>query len=273
MITQQYEHHLDLRQDKLCPFKFKTCTDVYNSVCNWHHNIELLLVTGGEGRIQYGSDDFSIKEHDMITVNSEVLHRIYSASGISFTYALIDESFCIQNGLETRSRCFERIFTSESLENALLNSHRIYDEYKKTQNPINTARLRCATLNLIIELCTHHTSEPQTSASSHSLSEKYVKKALEYIGEHYSEPISLEDVARICGITKYHLVREFKKHTGQTVFVYINILRCKKAELCMLRGMTVTEAARESGFENPSYFSRTYKKLMGRSPSSEKENR
>ena len=273
MITQQYEHHLDLRQDKLCPFKFKSCTDVYNTVCNWHHNIELLLVTSGEGRIQYGSDDFSIKEHDMITVNSEVLHRVYSASGISFTYVLIDESFCIQNGLETRSRCFERLFTSESLENTLLNAQRIYDEYQINQSPINTARLRCAALNLVIELCAHHTSQPQKSMSAHSMSEKYVKKALEYISEHYSEPILLEDVARICGITKYHLVREFKKHTGQTVFVYINVLRCKKAELCILRGMTVTEAARESGFESPSYFSRTYKKLMGRSPSSEKESR
>ena len=270
MITQTYEHHLELRKDKLCPFKFKECECVYNSVCNWHHNIEILLVTEGCGRIQYGSDDMPIEAHDMILVNSGVLHRVYSETGISFTYVIIDESFCIENGIEMKNRTFEPKFKSESVENTLLSAHARFAAYKDDPSPIRTASMRCAVLALVIEICTNHTVDTDGRPQSHSASEQYIKQALEYLGEHYAEPISLEEVASLCGITKYHLARIFKIYTGQTLFTYVNILRCKKAELCLSDGMTVTEASRECGFESLSYFSRTYKKLIGYSPSSKK---
>ena len=270
MIQQTYEHHLELRQDKLCPFKFKECRDVFNSVCNWHHNIEILLVTAGEGRIQYGSDDFEISRHDVIVVNSELLHRVYSESGIDFTYVLIDESFCSENGIELNIRTFDRRIRSQALEDSYLKAQKCYDEYKSSPTPINVAKARCSTLSLAIELLENHTVKSVPSEHKYSASEQYVKKALEYIGDHYAEPIALERVAAECGITKYHLARVFKTCTGKTLFTHVNILRCRKAELCISAGMTVTEAARESGFESPSYFSRTYKKLMGKTPSSEK---
>lgn len=90
---------------------------------------------------------------------------------------------------------------------------------------------------------------------------------VEYMNDHYNKRISLDEIAEHVGFNKFYLIREFKKYTGQTPFTYINILRCKKARLCILEGMTVTEAANESGFDTLSYFSRTYSKLMGQSPS------
>ena len=72
-------------------------------------------------------------------------------------------------------------------------------------------------------------------------------------------------------ITKFHLIREFKRYTGQTVFTYINILKCKKAQSCLMDGLTVTETATECGFDNVSYFSQVYKKIMGVSPNKTKK--
>ena len=109
MSTQQYEHHLTLKQDKLCPFRFKSSRNLRNSVCNWHRNIEILLVTDGEGRIQYSSDDVALTKHDIVVVNTGELHRVYSEKGISFNYVIIDESFCRENGIDTSERCFDRI--------------------------------------------------------------------------------------------------------------------------------------------------------------------
>ena len=270
MITQTYEHHLELRQDKMCPFKFKKCEDTYNSICNWHHNVEILLVTEGCGRIQYGSLDFAIEKHDFIIVNSEILHRVYSDKGVSFIYVLIDESFPLENGIELKSRIFETKIRSDSLEALYLDAYKSFDDYKKSPSSINTARARCSALALIIELCSNHIIRSEDRPKALSVSEKYVKETLSYLGDHFSEPIVLEELADRCGITKYHLARVFKAYTGQTLFTYVNILRCKRAELCLSKGMTVTEAAEKCGFENLSYFSRTYKKIIGHSPSSEK---
>ena len=92
-----------------------------------------------------------------------------------------------------------------------------------------------------------------------------------YMEYRYNEQIGLDDLAKFCGITKHHLSREFKRFTGQTVLTYLNTLRCKSAEVCLSEGMSVTETAFECGFESVSYFSRTYKKIMGAPPSAAKK--
>lgn len=268
MSTQQYEHHLAIRQDKLCPFRFKSSNNLRTSICNWHRNIEVLLVTDGEGRIQYSSDDFSLRKHDVVIINTGELHRVYSDSKISFDYLIVDESFCGENGINTSERLFERVFHCEDTEKMFRFAYERYKLYKDEPTSINTLKLRLAVLELLAKLYEDHSSPMSKVRVDLSTPQDYIKKVLEYLAEHYTEELTLEGVASICGITKYHLAREFKRYTGQTVVTYINTLRCKKAEICLSDGMTVTEAASESGFDSISYFSRTYKKLMGVSPSS-----
>ena len=70
MSTQQYEHHLTLKQDKLCPFKFKSLNNFRDTICNWHRNIEIMLVTEGEGRVQYSSEDIALSKGDIVVVNT-----------------------------------------------------------------------------------------------------------------------------------------------------------------------------------------------------------
>jgi len=77
----------------------------------------------------------------------------------------------------------------------------------------------------------------------------------------------------MCNITKYHLIREFKRYTGQTICTYVNILKCKRAEAFLVQGLTVTETATECGFDNVSYFSQVYKKIMGISPKKVKKQK
>ena len=270
MSDQVYEHHLSLKQDKLCPFIIKASKNLRNTICNWHTNIEILLVTSGEGHIQYNSSDFQLGEHCIVVVNSGDLHRVYSDSVISFNYMIIDESFCNENGIHTGERRFDHIFKCDITEHAFLNAYKEYQNYKNNPSAIITARLRRAVLDLLIELYEKHSTDARIDATVERSPRDYVKNALDYLAEHFTEPLTLEAVADVCGITKFHLAREFKRYTGQTVITYINILRCKKAEVCLSEGMTVTEAACESGFDSISYFSRTYKKLMGISPSSKK---
>ena len=270
MGEQQYEHHITIRRDKLCPFIHRSLKNLHTSVCNWHRNLEIMLVTHGEGRMQYGCDDLAIGEHDVIVVNSGALHRPYSDSGVSFNYIIIDEGFCTENGISTSDILFCRQFKSDVVERICLDVASRYERYKKEPTAVNIARLRLSMLTLVLELCENYTEVGAERSLNRGGAENYVKNALEYLAEHYSERVALEDVAEVCGITKYHLAREFKRYTGQTVVTYINILRCKKAEACLTEGMTVTEAAMECGFDSISYFSRTYKKLMGVPPSSKK---
>ena len=73
-------------------------------------------------------------------------------------------------------------------------------------------------------------------------------------------------------LSKYYFCRIFKNITGSTVIKYLNMYRCMKARELLSSGKyTVSEAALECGFENMSYFSKTYKAYSGSVPSMAKK--
>ena len=94
-----------------------------------------------------------------------------------------------------------------------------------------------------------------------------VKKVLLYIRENYRTRITLDSVAKHVLTDKYTLCKLFKKSTGQTIFENINAYRCMRAAEYIAHGTTVCEAASLCGFDNNSFFTKTFKKYMGVLPS------
>ena len=88
-----------------------------------------------------------------------------------------------------------------------------------------------------------------------------------YIQKNFADKLTLDSLAENVNVCKNHLAREFKKYTRITIVEYINSLRCKNAQMCILNGESIATAAVVSGFDNLSYFSRTYKKHIGFLPS------
>ena len=94
-----------------------------------------------------------------------------------------------------------------------------------------------------------------------------IAPAVDYIRQNYRMAISVSDLTELCGISDEYLRRLFRSYLGQTPLEYIHTLRLSHARELLLNGMSVTDAAAESGFENPNYFSRLYKKHYKISPS------
>lgn len=95
-----------------------------------------------------------------------------------------------------------------------------------------------------------------------------IQKAVAYIGSHYAEPITLQDVAAACGMSKYGLSRRFNAETGTSFKTYLNRIRVRAAkELLSQPSVNVSEACFAVGFNDLSYFSRVFRRIDGRSPS------
>ena len=272
-MLAKYESHKKLRLDRLCPFLVHYKSRAFNAVCNWHPNLEVILVLDGNGHMQYGADTLSIQSGDILIINPNVLHRCHRSEDMIYHCIIIDEAFCAENGILTDQLLFVRHFRdarTEALCKSIADSYRCYQSDK---TPLNGAKARHSVLSLLVDLCENHSADPKSIAAKEkgqSHSEMYVKIVASYLEEHCYDPVSLDQLAQLCGISKCHLSREFKRYTGQTVLTYVNLIRCMHAQQRLASGMTVTEAALESGFESVSYFSRTYKKLMGSVPSKEK---
>jgi len=267
MKPNRYEHHLTIAQNELCPFKLKTQIDSMDAPLNWHENIEVLMVVGGQGTLIYEAKAYPLAQGDIVVVNSGDMHRVYSYCGITYHYLIIDKKFCESNGIPVRTCRFVEKFKDAEINQVFEQIIQAFRQVCDNKHFLSVATMRKWVLTLLIDLCDRHTYSGPETAANKNVSKENIKKMVAYINDHYSSRISLDEIAEHVGFNKYYLAREFKKHTGQTPFTYINILRCKKARLCISEGMTVTEAASESGFDTLSYFSRTYSKLMGQPPS------
>ena len=95
-----------------------------------------------------------------------------------------------------------------------------------------------------------------------------IHRCIQYIGEHYSEPITLRQAAEHVYLTPPYLCRIFKKETGITFNEYLNRIRVNKAkELLANRKLRLTDISLLVGFEDQSYFTKVFKRITGMLPS------
>jgi YesN/AraC family two-component response regulator len=94
-----------------------------------------------------------------------------------------------------------------------------------------------------------------------------VRRALAFMREHFTEEITLDDVARAASVSRFHFCRLFHRETGVTFHEYLHELRVSRAKTLLVdRHLTVSEAAYTVGFNDLSHFDRTFRKIVGSSP-------
>jgi two-component system response regulator YesN len=92
-------------------------------------------------------------------------------------------------------------------------------------------------------------------------------RALVYIERHFSEEITLEDIAREAGLSRYHFCRLFRHETGSTFLEYLQSVRVRQAQALLADPyLRITEVAYTVGFGDLSHFDRTFRRMVGLSP-------
>ena len=264
MTRRIFETHI--MEDAALPFIFhldyvasgpRTCV-------NWHSNIEILYCVSGAGDVKYDLNEYPMEKGELCIINSNVLHGIHTDSTVEYYCLIIDRDFCADNGIATDEIYFQAIVRDRVIKNLF---ERVIAAYAD-DGLCRIAKIRQAVLGLLIELREHHTLESDAAAESKaSLTIERVKVCMEYINRNFTHALTLDEIALQAGVSKFHLAREFKQVTEQTIFTYLNIIRCKEAKRLISDGMSVSAAAISCGFDNLSYFTRVYKRYTGQLPS------
>lgn len=94
-----------------------------------------------------------------------------------------------------------------------------------------------------------------------------IQRLIEYITEHYAEPLMLPDLAEMLHLSPVYLSTLFHRDMGVPLKRYINQIRINNAENLLINKVcNVSEAAEASGFTDVAYFSRTFTKMKGYNP-------
>ena len=102
----------------------------------------------------------------------------------------------------------------------------------------------------------------------------YLERALQYIAERYSYPITVEDVAAYTGVSRSYLFRIFQKLMNKSPKDYLADYRLRQScQLLAESKLSITAVAHSVGFEDNLYFSKAFKKYTGKTPSQYREQR
>ncbi|MCR5656940.1 MAG: response regulator [Butyrivibrio sp.] len=101
-----------------------------------------------------------------------------------------------------------------------------------------------------------------------------IKTSKRYIEENFAKDISLDDVSRVVNISPYYFSKIFKEESGLNFIEYLTNIRIDKAkELLLNSDYSMKEICSMCGYTDPNYFSRSFKKNVGVTPTEYKESR
>jgi two-component system response regulator YesN len=123
-------------------------------------------------------------------------------------------------------------------------------------------------LDKILEAC--HNIKGKREEKSNTV----IETAQAYIQENYARDISLDDVSKAVNISPYYFSKIFKEGTGEGFVEYLTNIRIEKAkELLSTTEYSMREICSMCGYSDPNYFSRSFKKKIGVTPTEYKVGR
>jgi len=96
-----------------------------------------------------------------------------------------------------------------------------------------------------------------------------LRRVRAYIDGHIGEHISLDELARQAGVSRFHFARQFRLSTGESPMGYLRRVRIERSKsILQSRETTIAEVAVRLGFSDQSHFTRIFGRLVGVSPGS-----
>lgn len=244
---------------------------------HFHDFHKILIHLSGNTSYSIEGQTFDLQADDIVFVSAGEVHRpifhdnsTYERIIIYVSKEFLDEysregndlSYCFRNAIENNShvlrlRAFKNSRVAASVSK-LINNLGV-DAYA------NELLMQVLFLEFMVELNRAALSN-EVEYLSTSYSGSKINPIIQYINEHLNEPLSVDGIASIFYLSRYHLMHTFKEETGYTIGNYITMKRLSVAQGLIDSGVPIASASEQAGFGTYSTFLRAYKKTYGTSP-------
>ena len=254
------------------PIDFKTVK------IHWHEEVELIVIKKGEGIVSVDLTEYEVHTGDAVFVMSGQLHSIsqLNKSVMEYENILFKPSMLKSGGHDL---CWESFISpllsaSVSVPPVIRADNKIHfklAEYIQTIDKLcdeKNSGYQVAVkgyLYLMVNLLVSESIPKAEKAHVKQLDK--IKAVLSYIDEHYSESISVEDMAALCFYSKSYFMKFFKECMGTSFISYLNDYRLEiAAKMLLAADDNILDISSACGFDNLSYFTRSFKKKYGVTP-------
>ena len=242
---------------------------------HYHDFCKLLLLISGSGGYMVEGQRYSLEPGDIVLIGSRCVHRPEFAPGAAYERIIIyisPDFLRRQSGAESDlTECFSgRLGHVLRLEERA--RRRLFALAGRLERELSGADYgrvilsNALLLQLMVELGRSLRS-PAAAMSSPVLPENgRVLDILRYLDAHLTEDLSIDQLSERFFISKYHMMRLFRRETGQSIHGYLSDRRLLHARDLIRGGMSATESCFRAGFRSYSSFTRAYAKRFGTTP-------
>lgn len=253
---------------------------------HWHDEVEISFVINGRAKFLINDETFLLSEGQAIFINHNILHAAHPIENESCTYvSIVFQPFFLFGHGQTKlaAAYLNPIYSNPDLGYILLDGEKPFhkaaiarleeiftlNQEKNFGYEIHTrSALSSFWLLLLEHVETSSISSVLENPAQLTLDEARTRKAILYIQKHYSDTISLDDIASSIHVSKGECCRCFKRSIQLTPFEYLMKYRIFMAAglIREKKNLSIAELASSVGFNSSSYFNKLFKKYLNCTP-------
>jgi len=262
-------------------FKPNTNIRLYNNddfesyPAHWHTPLEIIMPIENPYYVTCCNHNFTLREGDILVICPGAIHSMEASEGKRLIFqADISLLFSINELKSTLSLISPAVaITPENtpeahndIRNLLL---KIADEYFGDSN-LSEASIYSKLIEIFVLIGRNYSSNItiiDSDLRKHMKQTELILNICNYINEHFNENITLDDIAKLSGYSKYHISRIFKRYHNISLYKYINAKKIEYAEKLLIdKELPITEVARSCVYSSLSSFIRMFKIIKGCTP-------
>lgn len=245
----------------------------YKMPYHWHVDYELIRILEGELILTLDGVRHTARTGDILWVGSGVLHGgepercVYECLVFDMHMLMKQKDACLpylQRIAEHAVTIFSQLPADADLNR---NASVLFTAMARREDgsPLIVQGALYQLLGIVFQKGYYTAVPPQNSSVQRNIA--LLKKLLTFMENEFVRPLSLEELSRLAGMSPKYFCRFFRNMTQRTPVDYLNYYRIEQACRRLISGdQSVTEIALSCGFNDLSYFIRTFKKYKGMTP-------
>lgn len=238
---------------------------------HYHPEYELVTATTGKIFVKIEKEEYVLREGECLLVPPSGLHMIWGEPGEKkgFFAVVFSNRFLAEEKERIDAKYFQGVRRGE-IRLAVRLPDPCGEKLLKLKEVFAVKQFGyelCIKADVLWIMAKAFELSERSALAEKRFPHQEVKKALDYVAEHFNEEITLQDLAEETGMSREHFCRMFSEIASVSPIVYVNRFRVKKSlEYLRDSDKTIQQISDICGFGSASYYNRIFKKYMGQTP-------
>jgi AraC-like DNA-binding protein len=288
IIEYENYHEQKTHGELIFPYNTYLCSiplDFASVPTHWHDEMELIYIKKGKGLVTVDFRTYPVRAPSLVLILPGQLHAIeqHEHAVMEYENIIFHPGMLIPKNIDSTSSDFiQPLLHGQLAVPTVFTPDDPY--YKDLAAPIDECDEICKTkpqgyelfiksmLFRFLFVLDSHCRYPAPQSKSRKTFDK-MKLIIKYVEHHYAEKITIAEISDVVGFSESHFMRYFKDTMNTSFIDYLKDYRLAiAARLLQSSESSILEIAEEVGFENLSYFNRSFKKRYGITPTQFRKN-